>query len=94
MARTFAAFWAEDLDISDDGVLTSILGELGLPADLLAGTQEQRVKDLLRASTDEAVERGVFGAPTWFVNGDLMFWGQDRLDFVERALQGWTPRAG
>ena len=94
VARTFAAFWAEDLDISDDGVLTPILRELGLPADLLAGTQEQRVKDLLRASTDEAVERGVFGAPTWFVNGNLMFWGQDRLDFVERALQGWTPRAG
>ncbi len=94
VARTFAAFWAEDLDISDDGVLTSILQDLGLPVDLLAGTQDQSVKDMLRASTDEAVERGVFGAPTWFVNGALMFWGQDRLDFVEKALCGWTPRAG
>ena len=92
--RTFAAFWAEDLDISADEVLAAILDELGLPASLLVATQEQRVKDLLRASTDEAVQRGVFGAPTWFVNGELMFWGQDRLDFVDQALRGWTPQAG
>ncbi|MBJ95782.1 MAG: disulfide bond formation protein DsbA [Rickettsiales bacterium] len=92
--RTFAAFWAEDRDISDDGVLEQILAELDLPTRLLAGTREQSVKDKLRASTEEAVARGVFGAPTWFVNGDLMFWGQDRLDFVERALAGWTPACG
>ena len=94
VARTFAAFWVDDLDISDDGVLAGILDELGLPASLLARTKEQSVKDLLRASTEEAVERGVFGAPTWFVNGELMFWGQDRLDFVEKALRGWIPEVG
>ena len=68
--------------------VASILQELGLPASLLAGTQEQSVKDMLRASTDEAVERGVFGAPTWFVNGELMFWGQDRLNRMAEALAG------
>lgn len=46
---------------------------------------EQETKDRLRASTDEAVQRGVFGAPTFFV-GDEMFWGNDRPMFVEEAL--------
>jgi len=92
--RTFAAFWADDLDISDDQVLAGVLTELGLPVALVDGTRVQEVKDLLIASTGEAVERGVFGAPTCFVNGELMFWGQDRLDFVEKALRGWRPAAG
>jgi 2-hydroxychromene-2-carboxylate isomerase len=92
--KTFASFWADDLDISDDEVLSGILAGLGLPAELVAGTRDQEVKDLLIASTGEAVERGVFGAPTLFVNGEFMFWGQDRLDFVEKALRGWRPAAG
>ena len=49
--------------------------------------QEQDVKDRLKATTDEAVARGVFGAPTSFVD-DMMFFGNDRLPFVERALKG------
>ena len=48
---------------------------------------EQTVKDQLIANTEEAVNRGVFGAPTFFV-GDQMFFGQDRLDFVTEALSG------
>ncbi len=91
---TFQAFWVDDRDISDDQVLADILSSLSLPAELLAGTRDQAVKDLLIASTGEAVERGVFGAPTFFVNGEWMFWGQDRLDFVEKALRGWQPAAG
>jgi 2-hydroxychromene-2-carboxylate isomerase len=55
------------------------------PAKLLAAADDQAVKDKLRANTEEAVRRGGFGAPTFFV-GDEMFWGNDRLDFVERAL--------
>ena len=54
---------------------------------LLALTQEAEVKDRLKAVTQQAIDRGVFGAPTFFV-GDQMFWGQDRLDFVERKLSG------
>lgn len=47
--------------------------------------REQGVKDRLKATTEEAVARGVFGAPTFFV-GAAMFWGQDRLEFVDEAL--------
>ena len=53
--------------------------------EVLEKTQEQRIKDALRKNTDEAVERGAFGAPTFFV-GEEMFFGNDRLDFVEEAL--------
>ena len=55
------------------------------PKHLLAAIEHQPVKDELRANTEEAIARGVFGAPTFFV-GDRMFFGQDRLDFVEEAL--------
>lgn len=53
---------------------------------LVALTSEQATKDALKAVTQEAVDRGVFGAPTFFV-GDQMFWGQDRIDFVKEALR-------
>jgi 2-hydroxychromene-2-carboxylate isomerase len=53
---------------------------------LIALASEQATKDALKAATQTAVERGVFGAPTFFV-GDQMFWGQDRMDFVKEALQ-------
>jgi 2-hydroxychromene-2-carboxylate isomerase len=64
------------------------LGDVGLdPAELMNSIGEQTVKDQLIANTEEAVNRGVFGAPTFFV-GDQMFFGQDRLDFVTEALSG------
>ena len=47
---------------------------------------EQAIKDALKANTDEAIKRGVFGAPSMFVGNELFF-GQDRLDFVREALQ-------
>ena len=63
-----------------------MLQEAGFDAGaLLALAGAQEVKDRLKADTQEAVARGVFGAPTMFV-GDQMFWGQDRLDFVREAL--------
>jgi 2-hydroxychromene-2-carboxylate isomerase len=55
------------------------------PAAVLALAGQQDVKDRLKADTQEAVARGVFGAPTMFV-GDQMFWGQDRLDCVREEL--------
>jgi 2-hydroxychromene-2-carboxylate isomerase len=58
---------------------------------LVAGTKGDLVKARLKEATEEAVRAGLFGAPS-FVVGDLLFWGQDRLPFVERALQGWRPR--
>jgi 2-hydroxychromene-2-carboxylate isomerase len=63
------------------------LDNVGVPATMLmADIERQEVKDRLRQNTDRAVERGVFGAPTFFV-GSEMFWGNDRFDFVEEALR-------
>jgi 2-hydroxychromene-2-carboxylate isomerase len=60
--------------------------EAGLDAErLLARTEDPAVKEELKRNTDEAVRRGVFGAPTFFV-GDAMFWGNDRVQFVAEAL--------
>ena len=70
----------------DLDVLREVLTAAGLDADaLFAATQEPAIKQQLIANTEEAVARGAFGAPTFFV-GDEMFFGQDRLDFVEEAL--------
>lgn len=92
MHAIFHAAWAEDRDVNDDAVLAEIAGGLGLDgAALVAGTKLDAVKAELKAATDEAVKLGLFGAPTFMV-GDLLFWGQDRLAFVEKALNGWHPR--
>lgn len=90
--RVYRAYWAEDRDIGDDAELTALAGEVGLDgAALLAGARGEAVKARLKRATDEAIEAGVCGAPSFLV-GDLLFWGQDRLVFVEKALQGWRPR--
>jgi 2-hydroxychromene-2-carboxylate isomerase len=83
----FLAMWADGENLGDPEVCTRVLGEAGVDAQALfaaAGTED--VKQALRATTDEAIERGAFGAPTFLV-GDEMFFGNDRLDFVERALE-------
>ncbi|MCU0658370.1 MAG: 2-hydroxychromene-2-carboxylate isomerase [Polyangiaceae bacterium] len=81
----FRAYWAEDRDISDDGELRSLIGE---GADLyLARTGEAAIKEQLKAATEQAVAAGVFGAPTWVVDERELFWGQDRIPLVERALR-------
>ena len=82
----FGAMWVEPRNMNDPATIAAVLQAAGFaPADLLALTQAQEVKDRLKADTEQAVRRGVFGAPTMFV-GDQMFWGQDRLDFVREAL--------
>ena len=92
MHAIYRAYWADDRDINDDAVLVELAGSVGLDgAALVAGTKDDAVKAQLKAATDEAVKLGLFGAPTFMV-GDLLFWGQDRLAFVEKALQGWRPR--
>ncbi|MEM9107407.1 MAG: 2-hydroxychromene-2-carboxylate isomerase [Pseudomonadota bacterium] len=86
MDLMFAGAWATDADISDPEVVMTMLADAGLPAQEIAAlVQDQSVKDELRANTDEAVERGAFGAPTFFVSGE-MHWGQDRLDDVMMAV--------
>ena len=82
----FAGMWERDLDISSDAVLRTLVSECGLSADELMGaTETSAVKDKLRAYTDEAISRGVFGAPAMIVDGEL-FWGNDRLHFLEKQL--------
>jgi 2-hydroxychromene-2-carboxylate isomerase len=88
IAPLFKAYWADDRDISDDTTLAEIAGAAGLDgAWLVASTGEERLKAELKAATDAAVQVGVCGAPTFIVGG-LVFWGQDRLLFVEKALDG------
>ncbi|MEK1905421.1 MAG: 2-hydroxychromene-2-carboxylate isomerase [Pseudomonas sp.] len=87
LTTMFKAMWVDALNLGDLAVLGKVLGEAGFDAPaLLALTAEQEVKDTLKATTEEAVKRGVFGAPSMFVGSELFF-GQDRLDFVEEALQ-------
>ena len=84
------AAWGQDLDLSDPRVLARCAQDAGLdPEPLLVASEAPETRAELKASTDEAVARGVFGAPTFFV-GDALFWGNDRLDFVEQALR--APR--
>ena len=73
--------------MNDPAIVGAKLINAGFDAQaLLALTNDQNTKDSLKAATQTAVERGVFGAPTFFV-GDEMFWGQDRIEFVKEALQ-------
>jgi 2-hydroxychromene-2-carboxylate isomerase len=82
----FRAMWVEPQNMNDPQIVGEVIAKAGFePRQMLALVEEQGVKDALRANTEEAVSRGVFGAPTFFV-GDRMFFGQDRLDFVEEAL--------
>ena len=85
-AAMFRAIWVDALNLGDPAVLAQALSAAGFdPAALLALSAEPEVKEALKARTDAAVQRGIFGAPTMFV-GEQMFWGQDRLDFVRDAL--------
>ena len=82
----FRAIWVDGRDMNDASVVAGVLQKVGIdPAMLMAEVTNAEVKGALRQTTDDAVARGVFGAPTMFV-GDLMLFGQDRLDFVREAL--------
>ena len=79
------ACWAQQRNMADDQVLAELVQEQKLPASLLAQSQSQAVQERYEACTQAAIDAGVFGAPSYVVDGEV-FWGQDRLDFVERAL--------
>jgi len=81
-----AACWAQERNIADEKVLAALLSEQGLPAGLLEQSHRQAVQERYEAYTQQAIDAGVFGAPSYVIDGEI-FWGQDRLDFVERALQ-------
>jgi 2-hydroxychromene-2-carboxylate isomerase len=89
------AMWAEQADLEDPETLRAVLTAAGLPAGWperwLAQTQDPAIKAQLVANTTAAREAGVFGVPTFVVDGKHLFWGQDRLKLVARALAGWPP---
>ena len=80
-----AACWAQERNMADDKVLAELLSEQGLPGQWMAASRTQGVQERYESHTQSAIDAGVFGAPSYVVDGEI-FWGQDRLDFVERAL--------
>jgi 2-hydroxychromene-2-carboxylate isomerase len=90
--EAFALYWEEGgapnglREADEDGPVSEAARRIGAdPDEVLAGASAPEAKEALKKATGEAVERGVFGAPAFFV-GDEMFWGNDRLHFVEKAL--------
>lgn len=83
----FRRYWGGDEDISQDAVIRAICADCGEDADaLLAAIAEPAVKEQLRANTEELIARGGFGTPTLFVNGEDMYFGNDRLELVRAAI--------
>lgn len=92
--EAFALYWAEGgapkglQEADEDEPLAEVARRAGLdPSEVLRGASAPETKEALKAATAGALQRGVFGAPTFFVDGE-MFWGNDRLHFVEAALEG------
>ena len=82
----FAAVWAQERDLASPEVLAELLAECSLPAQRLEQSHGAAVQAVYDANTRAALAAGVFGAPSYCVEGDL-FWGQDRLDFLARKLK-------
>ncbi len=83
----FRGYFAHDRNLNDPVVLAALATEAGAdPVQIARGVQEQSIKDKLKALVDESIARGVFGAPTIFIDGE-MFWGHDRLPQIERLLE-------
>ncbi|MBX3660567.1 MAG: 2-hydroxychromene-2-carboxylate isomerase [Ramlibacter sp.] len=81
----FRAVWAEQRNIADPVLLGELLAENQIPAERLAQSQGPEVQARYDANTRAAIDLGLFGAPSYVIDGEI-FWGQDRLDFVERQL--------
>lgn len=79
--KLYEAYWGQGLDVTNVELLTQLVG-----AELVAKTQEDSVKNALKANTEEVVARGAFGAPTFFL-GDDMYFGEDRLFLIHEALK-------
>lgn len=80
-----SAVWAQERNIGDARVLAELLTENGLDAKRLEQSRSQEVRERYEACTQQAISAGVFGAPSYVIDGEI-FWGQDRLDFVARKL--------
>ena len=81
-----AALWAEEKNPSDPATLKQILADCGLDADaVIKASEAPEMADKREAYTKHAIAQNVFGAPSFVIDGEI-FWGQDRLDFVDRKL--------
>jgi len=83
--RIGAAIWAQQRNVADPAVLAALLAEAGLPPSVLQDAQQDAAAARYAQYTAEARDLGVFGAPSYVMDGEI-FWGQDRLDFVQRRL--------
>ena len=81
------ALWLQDRHIAEPATLAALLAEQGLPAQRLDDAKAPAAQQTYDSHTERAITLGVFGAPTYAVDGEL-FWGQDRLDFLQRRLAG------
>lgn len=84
----FAAVWREERDVADLQVLGELLAGCGLPGERLAQSRDSAVQQAYEANTQAAIDAGVFGAPSYVVDGEI-FWGQDRLDLLQRKLRSF-----
>jgi 2-hydroxychromene-2-carboxylate isomerase len=86
LQNTFEALWIDQLNLNDPAVLAQALKAGGFdPVEVFGWVNDSEVKEQLKLNTEAAVQRGIFGAPSMFVEGELYF-GQDRIDFVREAL--------
>ena len=86
MTDMFHHAWGEPVNIGDKDLLRTLLLKRGYDADTLFDMSDNMdIRTRVKANTDKAISRGMFGAPTFFI-GDELYFGQDRLDFVEDAL--------
>ena len=79
------AVWLQERNIADEAVLVALLAEQGLSALRLEEAHSQTVHQRYEVDSQLAIDAGVFGAPSYVIDGEI-FWGQDRLDFVQRRL--------
>ena len=83
----FKRYWSELVDISQDDALAAIASEVGFSREeFFDGIASQSCKDRLRQATEEVVARGGFGSPTLFLNGDDMYFGNDRIDLLRSRI--------
>ena len=85
-AAVFAAVWAQERNIADPALLEALAAECGLSPKRIEQSQSQAVQERYDGYMQQAIDAQVFGAPSYVIDGEI-FWGQDRLGFVERTLR-------
>ena len=84
----FEAYWLHDKDISQQNLLSDLAADAGLDRDsFLAAINDDEYKQKLFSATDEAITRGVFGSPTFFLDCEDMYFGNDRLELIRAAIE-------